>query len=172
MYGRDRKSAIIVQTDFQFKQDAGAIYDFETYLSVYEKDLQEAVSEIIISSPTLGRYKVSRMIRMLKERQEAGIKIIVVTWHPEVYKYGSDEHRIELMEELRNAGYHIELMKDSCEHYAVIDKRIVWYGSMNLLSKDDAEDNIMRVESSDIAGELLEMTFHKDNSLQEYSLPI
>ena len=30
-----------------------------------------------------------------------------------------------------------------------------WYGSMNLLSRDDVEDNIMRLESREIAEELL-----------------
>jgi hypothetical protein len=35
----------------------------------------------------------------------------------------------------------------------------VWYGSVNLLSKEDAEDNLMRVSSRKIAAELLEMTF-------------
>lgn len=86
--------------------------------------------------------------------------------------YGSDEHRIELMEDLRNAGFNIELVEDNCEHYAIIDNEIVWYGSMNLLSKDDIEDNIMRVVSKRIAAELLEMTFKKGNQLQQYALPL
>lgn len=43
---------------------------------------------------------------------------------------------------------------------------------MNLLSKDDIEDNIMRVDSKEIAAELLEMTFHKESQLSEYQLPI
>lgn len=30
-----------------------------------------------------------------------------------------------------------------------------WYGSMNLLSRDDVEDNIMRPESREVAQELL-----------------
>ena len=112
------------------------------------------------------------MLCLMKERQEAGVKATIVTWHPNAYMYGSDEHRIELMEELRNAGFHIELVEDNCGHYAVIDNEIVWYGSMNLLSKDDVEDNIMRVVSKRIAAELLEMTFKKGNQLQPYSLPI
>lgn len=156
----------------QEKQDVNAIYDSDTYTSIYEKDLQEALKEIVISSQTLGKYKVMRMIRILKERQEAGVKVTIVTWHPDAYMYGREEHRIELMEELRNAGFHIELMKENCEHYAVIDNEIVWYGSMNLLSKDDVEDNIMRVVSKEIAAELLEITFKKENELKEYQLPI
>ena len=87
-------------------------------------------------------------------------------------KEKADEHRIELMEELRHAGVNIELVKDHCEHYAVIDNEIVWYGSMNLLSKDDIEDNIMRVVSKQIAAELLEMTFKKGSAIQQLVLPL
>lgn len=154
------------------KQEVNAIYDSDTYSPVYEQDLREAVSEIVISSPTLGKYKVMRMTSMLKERQEAGAKVTIVTWHPDSYLYGREEHRIELMEALRNAGFNIELVEDHCEHYAVIDNEIVWYGSMNLLSKDDVGDNIMRVVSKSIAAELLEMTFKKGNELRKYALPM
>ena len=79
--------------------------------------------------------------------------------HPDAYMFGREEHRIELMETLRDAGFNIMLVEDNCEHYAVIDDEIVWYGSMNLLSKDDVEDNIMRVVSKRISAELLEITF-------------
>lgn len=154
------------------KQYVNAIFDSDSYGSVYEQDLKEAVSDIVISSPTLGKHKVMRMLRVLKKRQEAGVKVTIVTWHPDSYMYGREEHRIELMEDLRNAGFNIELVEDNCEHYAVIDNEIVWYGSMNLLSKDDVEDNIMRVVSKEIASELLEMTFKKGNRLQQYELPL
>ena len=46
----------------------------------------------------------------------------------------------------------------------MIDKETVWYGSVNLLSKEDAEDNLMRVCSKEIADQLLEMTFGKRGS--------
>ena len=154
------------------KQNVNAIFDFDTYTPVYELDLKEASSDIVISSPTLGKRKVMRMLQILKERQEAGVRVPIVTWHPDAYMYGGEEHRIELMEALENAGFHIELVADNCEHYAVIDNEIVWYGSLNLLSKDDVEDNIMRVVSKSIAAELLEITFTKGNDIQNYELPI
>lgn len=154
------------------KQAVNAIFDSDTYGPVYERDLKEAVKDIVISSPTLGKRKVMRMLTLLKERQEAGVRITIVTWHPDAYMYGREEHRIELMEALRDDGFNIMLVEDSCEHYAVIDNEIVWYGSVNLLSKDDVEDNIMRVVSKTISAELLELTFKKGNQLQQYSLPL
>lgn len=153
-------------------QTVNAIFDSDSYGEIYEQDLRVAQKDIVISSPTLGKNKVMRMLRLLKERQESGVKVTVVTWHPDAYMYGREEHRIELMEELRNAGFNIELAEDSCEHYAVIDNEIVWYGSMNLLSKEDVEDNIMRVVSKSIATELLEITFGKGNNLNQYTLPL
>lgn len=154
------------------KQAVNAIYDSDSYGPVYEKDLKESKSDIVISSPTLGIRKVETLLRIIREHQDAKLKVTVVTWHPDSYIYGTDEHRIALMEKLRNCGVNIQLVKDNCDHFAVIDKEIVWYGSMNLLSKDDVEDNIMRVVSKSIAAELLEMTFKKGNQLLEYSLPL
>lgn len=72
--------------------------------------------------------------------------------------YGKDEHCFGLLESLRTAGCEICLVQDNCQHFAVIDEKIVWCGSMNLLSRDDVEDNIMRLESQEVAEELLGMT--------------
>ena len=41
------------------------------------------------------------------------------------------------------------------QKFAVIDQRIVWYGSINLLSYGSAEESIMRRDSPNIANELL-----------------
>ncbi|MCC8151669.1 MAG: DEAD/DEAH box helicase family protein [Lachnospiraceae bacterium] len=150
------------------KQKANAIYDIETYAETYWRDLEEASEEVIISSPRLNNQKVNRIISVLEKRQESGLTVTIVTWHPDAYMYGRNDVRMELMERLRKAGFEIRLMEDSCEHYAVIDHEIVWYGSMNLLSKEDAEDNLMRVCSKEIAAELLEMTFGAENIMQKW----
>lgn len=150
------------------KQVANAIYDIESYAEIYWRDIEEAISDVIISSPRLNNQKVNHLIALLGKRQELGVKVTIVTWHPDAYKYGRDDVRMELMERLRKAGFEIQLVEETCEHYAVIDRNIVWYGSMNLLSKEDAEDNLMRVCSKDIAAELLEMTFGSEADMQKW----
>ena len=141
------------------KQKTNAIYDIDNYGETYWRDLEEAKLQVVISSPRLNTQKVNRLISTLGLRQELGIRVTIVTWHPDAYKYGRDEIRMGLLEKLRRAGFEIKLCEESCEHYAVTDNEIVWYGSVNLLSKEDIEDNLMRVCSREIAAELLEMTF-------------
>jgi len=122
----------------------------------------------IASSPRLNSYKVNRLIAAVEKNQELGVKVTIVTWHPDAYKYGRSENRMELMEKLRKAGFEIRLVDDNCEHFAVIDKKIVWHGSVNLLSKEDVEDNLMRVCSEEIAAELLEISFGKGRVTQKW----
>ncbi len=150
------------------KQKANAIYDMENYAQVYWRDLEEAKSTVTVSSPRLNNQKVNRIITTLGKQQELGVKVTIVTWHPDAYKYGRDDVRMELMERLRKAGFEIRLAEESCEHYAVIDNEIVWYGSMNLLSKEEVDDNLMRVCSKEIAAELLEMTFETEKELIDW----
>jgi len=40
--------------------------------------------------------------------------------------------------------------------FAIIDQKIVWYGSINLLSYGSSEESMMRIENTKIAYELME----------------
>ena len=43
------------------------------------------------------------------------------------------------------------------KRFAVIDKKLIWYGNMNLLGYSKPEENAMRFENEEIARELLDM---------------
>ena len=53
---------------------------------------------------------------------------------------------MQLHEDMRQAGFFIKTVEDSCENFAVIDQEIIWYGNIHLLGKEKVEDNIMRVK--------------------------
>ena len=59
---------------------------------------------------------------------------------------------------VRKNGIYVRLTTEESEHYAVIDRKLVWHGGMNLLGKADAWDNLIRVESIQAASELMEMS--------------
>lgn len=68
------------------KQVENAIYDMESYAEIYWRDIEEAISDVIISSPRLNNQKVNHLIALLGKRQELGVKVTIVTWHPDAYK--------------------------------------------------------------------------------------
>lgn len=69
--------------------------------------------------------------------------------------------RMQLHEEMRQAGFFIKSVEESCERFAIIDQNIVWYGNINILAKTKIEDSIMRVRSKEIVSELMDITFGK-----------
>ena len=141
------------------KHNANTIFDIYSYEKVYAKDLLEANKEIIISSPGLNHAKVDAFVKLIKQRQEDGVKLTVITLNPEGYPEEKIKDTKRLVERLKNCGIRIKLQEYMHEHFAIIDDEIVWYGSMNLLSRAKVDDNLMRVKSKDVAQELLEMTF-------------
>lgn len=143
----------------RYDPGAEAIFDGETYLPVFKKDLLKAVRNIIISSPVISATKIRELCMLLLERQKQGVTITVVTWEPDSYGFGDAGYWMQLHEEMRQAGIYVKTAEDSCEHFAVIDSEIVWYGNINLLGKSKVDDSIMRVPSKMIAAELMELMF-------------
>ena len=135
---------------------AGFIYDSESYLDTYRKDLMAARKEIVVCSPGLRAGRVQEYIRFFMPLLERGVRITVVTWQMDFDRYGSSEARAELLHDLRTAGVDLRLLENIGEHFTVIDREVVWYGSMNFLGKEDIEDNLMRICNAEAAAELLE----------------
>ena len=144
------------------KQKVNAIFDGETYRSVYESDLNQANLEIVISSPGINQPKTRWFLRTIYNQQLQGIRVSILTIPSAEYPDSRVEQAGKLINQLKDAGVYVKETPGLHEHFAVIDKEIVWYGSMNLLSGEKEDDSMIRVQSQEIAEELLETIFIKD----------
>ena len=143
------------------KQTANAIYDSGNYMDIFERDLVEAEKRIIVSGPELTQDKVERFIYLVKLRQEAGVNVTVITLDPQNASHGSLEFIQNLIMEMQENGIHVIVKDEVIEHFAIIDDDLVWHGGMNLLGKEDAWDNLMRIKSVQAAAELIEIGLKK-----------
>jgi phosphatidylserine/phosphatidylglycerophosphate/cardiolipin synthase-like enzyme len=130
------------------------IYDADSFASVMKSDFVGAKSEIQIVSPFLRRKRVDAILEWLKEPLRAGISVTVVTRPAESYK--EPERIAECIEYLESF---VTVVQKSNIHqkFILIDNRLVWYGSINLLSYGNSEESIMRLESRELAAELVEI---------------
>ena len=144
------------------KQKTSAIFTSKDYYEIFERDLVEAEYEIVISSPDISHNKVERFINIIKARQESGVRVSVITENPDNRLVGNPVYIMDLIRQLRDAGINVGYTDNINEHYAVIDKALVWHGGMNLLGKADVWDNLIRVKDIGAAAELLEISFSGD----------
>ena len=136
----------------------GFRYDFK-YVKGSESKICLWSNCNFISSPVISGSKVYELIHLLKDKQVNGIDVTIVTWEPDSYGFGDAGFWMQLHEEIRQAGFYIKTVVDSCEHFSIIDQNIVWYGNINILGNAKFEDSMMRLESKEIAAELMEITF-------------
>jgi phosphatidylserine/phosphatidylglycerophosphate/cardiolipin synthase-like enzyme len=122
---------------------------------VYTNDILTAQREIIIVSPFITRRCVVQMIQHLDVALRNGVRIVVVTRGVKEYRENDQAVLQVTIDLLRNTGVKIIFRTNIHQKFAVMDQKIVWYGSINLLSFGSAEESVMRLGSSVIANELV-----------------
>jgi superfamily II DNA or RNA helicase len=131
------------------------IFDNTTFLPVYKNDLLNAVREILIVSPFVTKRRVSQMLPFLSAALERKVKAVVVTRPAADFREKDRPALEETLALLHTAGVHVAYKSNIHQKFAVFDQKVIWYGSINLLSFGRAEESIMRLENPGIADELL-----------------
>lgn len=131
------------------------IFDKTNFLPVYSNDIINAFKEILIVSPFVTKRRLSQMLQTLGIALNNRVKVVVVT-RPLKDFNDTDLSSWQMTQEmLRNSGIVVIYKSNIHQKFAVVDQKVVWYGSINLLSFGSAEESIMRLESSNIANELI-----------------
>jgi superfamily II DNA or RNA helicase len=131
------------------------IFDKDNFLPVFNQDINAAKKEILIVSPFVRKMRTLQMTKHLKVVLEKNVRILVVTRPKEDFK--PKDHAIiqRTLNLLTDCGANVVFKSNIHQKFAVMDQKVVWYGSINLLSYGSAQESIMRIESVNIANELV-----------------
>lgn len=128
------------------------IFSKDDYKSNFENDLLCAKNIIVISSPYLSKKETNQFVLTSTKVIPKGIKIFIIT------KLLSDESKAkaqgELIKTMENAGIQVVIKENLGQKIAVIDKKVLWYGSVNFLGFSEQDDCCMRISSAQIASEV------------------
>lgn len=122
------------------------IYDGHTFSEPFRQNLLAAKHSIVISCQKIKYKYTPRLLSLLRDLISNGIEIVV--W---VKEQGYSEN------ELRNSGIEVQCDENLSVQCAIMDKSIVWYGSINFFGYNKEENNVMRIVDSAIANELLDI---------------
>lgn len=125
---------------------ASRIYDGQDYLEPFAWDLSEAAESVLIVSPFVRPSRLQMLRPALDRALASGVSVTVLT------RPGEDGAAL-----LEDWGVAVETQERLWQRWAVIDKTVVWYGGVDLLSYSAKDANALRFESADIAGEMLEL---------------
>jgi len=134
---------------------ASHLFDQDSFYRAFLDDLKKAKYEVIIESPFITARRMNSLLPIFKQLRKRGIKVVINTKplheHEPSY-YIQSEQAIAVLQEL---GILVLLTSGHHRKLAIIDKRITWEGSLNILSQNDSCEIMRRVYSEQLANQML-----------------
>jgi len=131
------------------------IFNKDNFLPVFNQDIIAAQKEILIVSPFVRKRRTHQMTEHLKIAIGKKIRVVIVTRPKEDFKSKDHAAMQRTLDLLTDNGVSVVFKSNIHQKFAIMDQKVVWYGSINLLSYGSAQESIMRIESSNIANELM-----------------
>lgn len=129
-------------------------YDDMDFWVAFHNDLARANSELIIFSPYLTSDRLGKLHLKFLQLLSKGVKISVITLSP------NDRLQLkgatEVVSKLKAMNITVKFRDGMHEKIAIIDRKIEWSGSLNILSHNSRKEYMKRFEGENTVKELFQ----------------
>lgn len=131
------------------------LYDQETFYKTLMRDLSFCNREAVIESPFITSNRVASLLPIFSKMRSRNIRIIVNTRHPAEHDAPYDAQAETAIKQMQNMGIEVLFTGGHHRKLAIIDGRILWEGSLNILSQGNSCEVMRRIESEAMAQEMI-----------------
>jgi len=132
-----------------------SLHDEKTFYNAFLRDLEYCKEEVIIESPFITSTRMKTLWPIIRRLHSQQIKIFIITRDPASHDEGYEnqsEREIEALEEL---GIQVFLCKGNHHRkLAIIDRNILWEGSLNILSQTHSREIMRRLSGDGFAEDM------------------
>lgn len=134
-----------------------ALFDEKSFYQVFLKDLESCQKEVVIESPFITASRMEVLYPIFDKLLTKEVKIHIITRDPidqdDEYMRNQATNEILYCQEI---GINVILMKGFHHRkLAIIDQKILWEGSLNILSQTKSLEIMRRIESKDLALQMI-----------------
>ena len=153
-----------VKADAETPLTKDLIYDGKSFYPAFCRDLRAAEREILIVSPFMTKQRLTKLMQVLTEPILNGVAVKAVVRPAEDLPCKDRKTVPDNAKYLEACGVKVVFRTGFHQKFTVIDGRLSWYGSVNILSFGKSEESVMRLESPEIAGELIDTITRKSQT--------
>jgi len=133
------------------------LYDESTFYPKFEADMLGSSREIIIESPFITTKRMKLLYPMFDRLIRRGIKVFILTRDPREHSEGYKEQSEAEIQRFERLGVQVFICTGNHHRkLAILDKKILWEGSLNILSQIKSREIMRRIDSEETAGEMYE----------------
>lgn len=131
-----------------------SLYDQDTFYKQFTRDLLTARHEVIIESPFITARRMAVLLPIFSKMRRRNVRIIVNTKNPAEHETEYYHQALEVIAAMQNLGITVLYTTGHHRKLAIIDRKTVYEGSLNILSFNDSCEIMRKIVSDDIAREL------------------
>ncbi len=133
-----------------------SLYNERTFYIDFTKDVMRAKREVVIYSPFVSTYRSARFKRTLTLLKERNIDLFIFTRRIEDYDPSQQKQAEEAINQYKAMGAHVSCLYGSIhEKVAIIDREVLWEGSLNILSQRTSREIMRRTVSETSATQVM-----------------
>lgn len=132
-----------------------SLHDQDDFYDVFIRDLKKAKQEVIIESPFISYKRLNYLLTTLSKLIRHDVRVVINTKHPDEQN-NSFSRAGEYIALLQDAGIKVLFTGGHHRKLAIIDKHILYEGSLNILSQNDSCEVMRRISSRQLTGQMLD----------------
>lgn len=125
------------------------------FLDSFRADLATASEQVVILSPFLSGNRAANYYHVFEALVVRNVAVAVYSRPRNEQPESLRDHYSEVERRLRMLGAQFCARPGMHEKIAAIDGRILWHGSLNILSHNDTRESMLRFDSPELVGEIL-----------------
>lgn len=130
-----------------------------TFYRAFIKDLKHSKSEVIIESPFIAIKRTNHLLPVLAKLSKKGLKVRVNTRNPKHHEQDLWIQAWTSIKQLRKVGVKVKFYDDMRHRkLAVLDRQILWEGSLNILSQSHSKEIMRRTNSKALTIQMIRFT--------------
>jgi HKD family nuclease len=131
------------------------LYDDKTFYPAFTKGLNNCDSELIVESPFITRRRLTYLLPTLQKLKDRKVRIIINTKDPHELDEERREEAYRVIASLQYKGIQVIYTHGHHRKLAIIDRSILYKGSLNILSQNRSSEIVRRTESVRLAWEMV-----------------
>ncbi len=128
------------------------LHDEKTFYQTFLRDLEGCTNEVIIESPYITTERMRTFDRLFEKLLKKGVKIYIITRDPKEHEIGMEIQSEDAILWCESIGIQVLLcVGNHHRKLAILDRKILWEGSLNILSQTWSREIMKRIEGQEIA---------------------
>lgn len=135
--------------------NSSSLFDEKTFYQTFLRDLFNCREEVIIESPFITNSRMKDFRSVFKKILEKRVKVYIFTRDPREH-----EPEMALQSELEIQNFErigVQTFLCTGNHHrklAILDRKILWEGSLNILSQGYSREIMRRIDEENMAVEM------------------